>query len=320
MALESLDAQFVHAISVENDKHCKKVIEASFKPHAFLDDITKARSATFPHYDVIVAGSPCQPFSLKGSRCGWDDPRAAPIVSTIALIEETMPKAFLMEEVASVTHKPHITETVQILDHLTSVRKIVGGVTVRFVVTLEELNTLRWLPQSRPRAYIVGIRSDVLEHKFRWPVGTGPKTNIDEYLDNDASDDARRLPPVSQTVARANVVKALTQIRAQGGTPLTSTYVIDCDSQNVSWRLGASMCLTASRLGGASLWISTKGRRMHVHEAMRLQGTPPARLAQVVSPKKLGHMVGNAMSVPVIAELLAAMATAAPSAFGYQRL
>ena len=64
----------------------------------------------------------------------------------------------------------------------------------------------------------------------------------------------------------------------------------------------------------------SRGRRLKLSEAMRLQGIKPERIAfkGVVSRAQIGGMVGNGMSVNVLQAVLARMSHAAPKAFNGQ--
>ena len=43
--------------------------------HLIEKDIRKVNVAEIPDFDVLVAGFPCQPFSIMGFRKGFNDPR-----------------------------------------------------------------------------------------------------------------------------------------------------------------------------------------------------------------------------------------------------
>ena len=43
--------------------------------HLVEKDIRKVDASEIPDFDVLVAGFPCQPFSIMGFRKGFNDPR-----------------------------------------------------------------------------------------------------------------------------------------------------------------------------------------------------------------------------------------------------
>merc|ERR1711865_45710 len=110
-------------------------------------------------------------------------------------------------------------------------------------------------------------------------------------------------PPKSQKTAGFNVKKALRDLKSQGLDPAKEAFIVDCDSspgRSVVTR-GYSPCITCSRGGGH--WLTNRGRRMLKTEMMRLQGMDPTNFTVAVSENRLGHQLGNTMSVCVLERL-----------------
>ncbi|MFO7675683.1 MAG: DNA (cytosine-5-)-methyltransferase, partial [bacterium] len=93
--------------SSEWDKHCQLTYAANFgeTPHG---DIRQLRSEDIPRYDILVAGFPCQPFSISGVSKknalgrphGFDDPTQGTLFFELKrIIRDTRPRAFLLENV-----------------------------------------------------------------------------------------------------------------------------------------------------------------------------------------------------------------------------
>ena len=58
-----------------------------------------------PDFDLLIAGFPCQTFSVMGRKAGFDDARGKIIFHLARIIEEKKPKCFLLENVRGlVTH------------------------------------------------------------------------------------------------------------------------------------------------------------------------------------------------------------------------
>lgn len=89
---------------VEIDPYCQKVLRKhapNYWPNAQLHtDIYDCHD--LPHVDVIVAGFPCQPFSLAGKRLGVNDDRYL-VPELFRVIEEVRPYAALFENVPGFT-------------------------------------------------------------------------------------------------------------------------------------------------------------------------------------------------------------------------
>lgn len=144
----------------EWDKYAQKTYAANFGdlPDG---DITKVDEATIPDHDVLVAGFPCQPFSIAGvskknslgRAHGFLDATQGTLFFDVArIIKEKRPKAFLMENVKNL--KSHdkgrtfkiICETLSKLGYNLHVQVMDGR---------------HYVPQHRERIFIVGFDMDV---------------------------------------------------------------------------------------------------------------------------------------------------------------
>src|SRR3989344_5548251 len=93
--------------SSEWDRYAQKTYAENFgeTPHG---DITKIDAKSIPDHDILVAGFPCQPFSIAGvskknslnRKHGFEDKTQGTLFFDIArIIAEKKPKAFLLENV-----------------------------------------------------------------------------------------------------------------------------------------------------------------------------------------------------------------------------
>merc|ERR1712153_235976 len=167
------------------------------------------------------------------------------------------------------------------------------------------------VPQSRLRWYCVGIQKKFDTGKFEFPEPIA-RPSIEQFLERrDSKLVAEGLPPVSQTTARGNVIRALRDVKKEGSDPAKEAFIVDCDSspgRSVVVR-GYSPCITCSR--GAGHWLTNRGRRMLKTEMMRLQGMNPTKFMVAVSESRLGHQLGNTMSVCVLERLFTRLLPAA---------
>lgn len=62
-------------------------------------DITKIDEAAIPDHDVLLAGFPCQPFSIIGNKQGFGDTRGTLFFDIERILRKKQPQAFLLENV-----------------------------------------------------------------------------------------------------------------------------------------------------------------------------------------------------------------------------
>lgn len=147
--------------SSEWDKYAQITYEANFneKPYG---DIRKITSSEIPDHDILVAGFPCQPFSISGvskknalnKPHGFQDPTQGTLFFEIKrILHDKTPRAFLLENVKNLkSHDKKKTYGV-IMDTL----KGELGYTVYDKVI--DANT--YVPQHRERIYIVGFKEKI---------------------------------------------------------------------------------------------------------------------------------------------------------------
>lgn len=135
--------------SSEMDKHAAASYLSNFKDHNLQGDITKIDERDIPDHDFLVAGFPCQAFSIAGRQKGFDDTRGTLFFDVARILKEKQPKYFLLENVKNLVSHDGGKTFKTIIATLDEV-----GYTIDFTI----INSLEaGLPQNRERTYIVGI-------------------------------------------------------------------------------------------------------------------------------------------------------------------
>ena len=173
----------------------------------------------------------------------------------------------------------------------------------RKVLTTKDYN----LPQSRPRVYIVGIRSDSVKAKFEWPKPEVATVRVQDLLDVGKSD-GRKLQSELSDAMKSRLDDVLEQIRNKGGRPSKEFWFIDIDAseERTYWIKDTCPCLTKSR-GSHGFYVTKLRGMMTLREVARFQGLDPAKLQMDTSGigrTAWGQALGDGMSLNVLTRVL----------------
>ena len=147
----------------EWDKYSQQTYRANFPDddHEINGDITRIEASEIPAHDVLLAGFPCQPFSIAGvskknalgRAHGFEDKTQGTLFYDVArIIKHHRPAAFLLENVRNLVGHDKGKTFQTIKDVLTNEL----GYTIDFRV----IDGRHWTPQHRERIFIVGFRED----------------------------------------------------------------------------------------------------------------------------------------------------------------
>jgi DNA (cytosine-5)-methyltransferase 1 len=261
--------------SSEWDKDAQKMYEANFGEKPF-GDINLIKPKDIPDHDILLAGFPCQPFSIAGKGLGFADTRGTLFFNIEAILEAKKPTAFLLENVKRLTtHDNGLTFAV-ILEKLRGL-----GYTVYHKV----FNSLDFgVPQKRERIYIVGFLNPI---HFEFPKPLGYYKPLAEVLQNDKE------VPKSYFLSEEMKQKRLKAVK--GVPPIPSIW-----HENIGGNISARTFSCALRAGGSYNYLVVNGiRRLTDREMLRLQGFPET--FKINLPYSQARKVaGNSVSVPVI--------------------
>ena len=142
-------AGFKCVFSCEIDKNCQEVYQNNFTEKPF-DDVNKIQPDALEDFDVLVAGFPCQPFSICGKKQGFEDTRGTLFFEICRIIKTKQPKVIVLENVKHLIHHDR-GNTFNVI--LTSVRNL------GYNVTYQILNARNFgVPQHRERIIIIASK------------------------------------------------------------------------------------------------------------------------------------------------------------------
>lgn len=99
VALERANIQVDNYFASEIDKYAIKVSQANYPDICHVGDVRELKGNQFPATDLLIAGPPCQGFSVAGYGLNFEDERSKLFFEYVRLKEEVKPKYFLMENV-----------------------------------------------------------------------------------------------------------------------------------------------------------------------------------------------------------------------------
>lgn len=151
----------------EWDSYAQKTYSANFyDEHQIAGDITTIDANTIPDHDVLLAGFPCQPFSIAGvskknslgKPHGFECTTQGTLFFDVArIIAEKRPKAFLLENVKNLLSHDK-GNTFKVIKE--TLEKQLG-----YSVTYKVIDGQHFVPQHRERIIIVGF---IKETGFNW--------------------------------------------------------------------------------------------------------------------------------------------------------
>jgi len=268
----------------EWDPHAQKTYEANFNEVPF-GDITLVDAKDVPDHNILLAGFPCQPFSIIGEKEGFSDTRGTLFFDIERIIEEKRPDAFLLENVKHlVGHNKGNTFKV-IKEHLSKL-----GYTFYYKV----LNALDYgLPQKRERVIIVGFRERL---PFKWPEPHKQRALLSDILEKENE--------VCPSLFASEKIQKDRLLKYRGEHFSPSIW-----HQNKSGNISALPYSCALRAGASYNYLLVDGkRRPSARELIRLQGFPEDFIIPV-SYTQMRKQAGNSVPVSVIRAVAKEMLT-----------
>jgi len=281
-------AGFKTVFANDNDENCKKTYDLNFKTAKLnTENIWKIDINKIPKFNILLAGFPCQAFSIAGYRKGFHDAKSGGnLFFRIAqILEKRKPQVVFLENVKNLeghgkgrTFKI-IKETLEKLGyHVKS--KVLNS------------RTHGNIPQNRERIFIVGFLDEKKADAFDFPKEIPLTKSFREFVKNEADDRYY-----------------------YNNKPLYEKIKKDVNSEHTvyQWRRkyvrvnkkGVVPTLTANMgRGGHNVPLikNSKGiRKLTPKECFMLQGFPKSfKIPKDLSDSELYHQAGNSVTVPVI--------------------
>lgn len=265
--------------SCDIDKDARSIYQANFGDQP-REDITEIAALDIPNHDILMAGFPCQPFSICGDLKGFEDTRGTLFFEIARILKSKQPAAFILENVKQLQGHQQgktlevILDTLQDLDYYTDYRV---------------LNALNFgLPQKRERIFIIGFRE---LRRFIWPKPALSRTSLTEILEENVSD----FYYASEKIQKSRLLKR------EGKKPYSEPTIWH---ENKGGNVSAYPYSCALRAGASYNYLLVDGkRRLTAREMLRLQGFPDDY--QIVgSYQTMRKLTGNSVAISCVAAVV----------------
>ena len=175
-------AGFEIALANDMDASACKTYRHNFpNTHLIESDVRDIDPRTLPDIDVLVAGFPCQPFSIMGYRRGFKDPRGNLFFEISRFIDIKRPRVVFLENVRNLMEHDNGKTFLVIYNTLAQF-----GYSVKYkVINATDVN----IPQNRARIFIVAFLNIEDCDRFAFPEVMPLEASVEDIIDRSVKHD-----------------------------------------------------------------------------------------------------------------------------------
>jgi DNA (cytosine-5)-methyltransferase 1 len=287
--------------SSEIDEHAGKIYQANYNETVFKD-ITKIDEKEIPNHDVLLAGFPCQPFSIAGEKKGFNDTRGTLFFDIERILKEKKPKAIVLENVKHFKSHDNGNTIKVVLNALNEL----GYTTNWHVLNAKDFG----VPQNRERTIIVGslngIKFDFNKLDMQQTICIKDILEDDngqiEYLEE--SDYTIIKNPKKQPSGLIFVGYRNKKIRTNGTRPNTTHLSRVHKQPNRIYSSDGTHPTLSSQESAGRYFVHHNGkvRKLTLKECYRLMGFKDD-FKLLGSKAKLYNRIGNSIVIPMVEEI-----------------
>lgn len=274
------DAECVFASDI--DQKCRESYAENHGQIPF-GDITKFNENDIPDHDILLAGFPCQAFSIIGGMKGFEDTRGTLFFDIARILDAKKPKGFVLENVKQLVghNKGETLKTILAACH-----------ELGYKVQYKVLNALDFgLPQKRERIFIVGWK-DELAFDYDFDLSDIKSKTLDDILEK----------TIGNKFFASDYIQEKRQARVKRAQISHGRRTVW--HENKSGNISAYEYSCALRAGASYNYLLVDGkRRMTEREMLRLQGFPD-RFKIIGSYSDMRKQAGNALPVPIAEKVI----------------
>ena len=160
----------------EFDRDAARTYKHNFGSEQLCEkDIRKVKVEDIPGFDVLVAGFPCQPFSILGKQRGFEDPRGQLFFEIARIVKEKRPQVVFLENVANLLEHNDGKTFLEVYNTL-----VPYGYAFKYRV----IDAIDYgnVPQHRTRIFIVAFLNDEKCERFSFPTAIRRTVELNDVL------------------------------------------------------------------------------------------------------------------------------------------
>ncbi len=271
----------------EKDQNAVETLRENFDNKIIVhEDIKNLKINEIPKMDILLAGFPCQSFSLAGYRRGFEDKNGELYFDVFKIIKAKKPRIVFLENVKNLVAHDNGNTFDVILNSLESI-----GYKVKYQV----MNSMEYgnVTQNRERIYVVGFLEKEDYKNFRFPEKIKLTKTIKDFIDFENKVDEKYY--YDKFLHYEKLVEAM---KNKNTVYQWRRHYVRENKKNVSPTLTANM-----GTGGHNVpLVNTDSgiRKLTPRECINLQGFPKDYKLPNLANSHLYKQAGNSVVVPVI--------------------
>ncbi len=272
------------------DKYACKTYRCNFPDTVLTEfDIRNVRATDIPDFDILVAGFPCQSFSVCGNKKGFSDERGNLFFEIMRIANAKSPNIIFLENVANLTEHDNGKTFNRIHNELSE-----RNYYIRYIVA-DACNY--GIPQHRTRTYVIAFKDYDMCNRFCFPKEQPLQKHIFDIIDRSIKTDNKfYLDKHSIQYQRMK-----TAIEDENQIYRFSDYGIQKSKNGISFTLKANMGTWYNRV--PIITDSFGIREITPRECLALQGFPTSFDFPDIPIKSMYKQCGNTVVVPVIKQI-----------------
>lgn len=288
LAFEQAEYEIIWANELDSDA-CK-TYRYNF-PDTILSecDIRKVNTDDMPGFDVLVAGFPCQSFSICGNKKGFADERGNLFFEIMRIADAKKPKIIFLENVANLTEHDNGKTFNRIHNELSE-----RDYYIRYVIA-DACNY--GIPQHRTRTYIVAFNDYEACNRFCFPEERPLQKHIFDIIDRSVKAEYKFY--LSENSVQYQKMKAV--ITDKNQIYRFSDYGIQKSNGGISFTLKANMGTWYNRV--PIIRDDFGIRTITPEECLALQGFSQNFGFPDIPIKSMYKQCGNTVVVPFVREI-----------------